>query len=206
MTEVKEYYHTIEILPLYNWDRYLATKDFNWFIKGFDGRQAKIENEYLVELESNIQDEYFEAINDHVFRNKITKWDRINKLKSKYIACSSVIDRMWLGFAESQIETRYLFIRLLKGFGYKMPEINTVGGDGFELQRIHNALQGILTQIAILELELKEDAVKERTNLNKQLLIMEMSLNLGRKINPKKTTVSEWIEMGKLIEERAKQN
>jgi hypothetical protein len=36
-----ELYTSIDTLLLYNWDRYLATKDNNWFIIGYDGRQAK---------------------------------------------------------------------------------------------------------------------------------------------------------------------
>jgi hypothetical protein len=35
-----ELYTSIDTLLLYNWDRYLATKDNNWFIIGYDGRQA----------------------------------------------------------------------------------------------------------------------------------------------------------------------
>jgi hypothetical protein len=50
---------------LYNWDRYLATKDNNWFIIGYDGRQAKVQSDVLTQLEATIQDEYFKEINDN---------------------------------------------------------------------------------------------------------------------------------------------
>jgi hypothetical protein len=39
-TKEIELYTSIDTLLFYNWDRYLATKD-NWFIIGYDGRQAK---------------------------------------------------------------------------------------------------------------------------------------------------------------------
>ena len=42
-----EYYDSIEVLPLYNWDRYTTTRDNNWLIIDFNGRQPKIDNEEL---------------------------------------------------------------------------------------------------------------------------------------------------------------
>jgi hypothetical protein len=52
---------------VYNWDRYLATKDNNWFIIGYDGRDKKIQSDVLTQLETTIQDEYFKEINDNDF-------------------------------------------------------------------------------------------------------------------------------------------
>jgi hypothetical protein len=60
-----ELYTSIDTLLLYNWDRYLATKDNNWFIIGYDGRQAKVQSDVLTQLEATIQDEYFKEINDN---------------------------------------------------------------------------------------------------------------------------------------------
>lgn len=37
----QQYYDSIETLPLYNFDKYRNTKDLNWFIEGYDGRQTK---------------------------------------------------------------------------------------------------------------------------------------------------------------------
>jgi hypothetical protein len=62
-----ELYTSIDTLLLYNWDRYLATKDNNWFIIGYDGRQAKVQSDVLTQLEASIQDEYFKEINDNDF-------------------------------------------------------------------------------------------------------------------------------------------
>jgi hypothetical protein len=45
-----ELYTSIDTLLLYNWDRYLATKDNN-FIIGYDGRQVKVQSDVLTQLE-----------------------------------------------------------------------------------------------------------------------------------------------------------
>lgn len=205
-TNVIQYYYNLEILPLYNWDRYLATHDNNWLIIGYDGRQSKIENEYLLQLEGELQDEYILLIDDHNFRGKISKWARINNIRTKYITCTEVINRMKLGFADHQMVHRFAFIQILKGFGYKMPEVNTVGGDIENLIRIESTLQQLLTQIGVLELELKDEAIKEKRSLEKQLFMMQIGLGFNYKLNSKEITVKEWIELGEMLNEKSKRN
>jgi len=88
---------------------------------------------------------------------------------------------------------------------FKMSEINTIDGDAVELQRLNTQCEGIKTRISLIEIELKKDEKVESTNLNKQLLIAQIGLQINR-INPKEITVSEWIEITKLLEEKSKQN
>ena len=57
-------YNTIHTLPLFNFDRYLATKDVNWFIVDYDGRQKKKESDQLNKLESEIMEEYYVELDD----------------------------------------------------------------------------------------------------------------------------------------------
>jgi hypothetical protein len=85
---------------LYNWDRYLATKDNNWFIIGYDGRQAKVQSDVLTQLEASIQDEYFKEINDNDFTKKLQKWAKIDNLITKYNYVTLVLQTMWLGFVK----------------------------------------------------------------------------------------------------------
>lgn len=205
-TTVLQYYHSLKVLPLYNWDRYLATQDNNWLISGYDGRQTKIENEHLTELEVILQDEYFLLIDDHNFRSKLSKWARINDIRRKYITCTEVVNRMKIGFADHQLVHRFAFIQILKGFGYKMTEVNSIDGDFEELNRIELNLQQLLTQIGVLELELKDDAVKEKRSLEKQLLIMQLGLQFSYKLNAKEITVFEWLEMSEMLNEKSKNN
>ena len=70
LTKTK-HYDTIETLPLYNFDKYRNTRDLNWFIIGYDGRQTKQNNEQLNSIEKVILDEYFKAIDDRSFTNRL---------------------------------------------------------------------------------------------------------------------------------------
>ncbi len=205
---IAKYYDSIEILPLYNFDKYRNTKDVNWFIIGFDGRQTKIHNLELELIEKAILDEYFEAINDRSFSSRLQKLTQIEDLKLKYNVVKMLINRLWLGFADNQMEMRLIFIQQLAkhGKGFSIPEINSKDGDSEELIRVNNAVEGLKTRIHLLENELKKDEVKESASLAKQLQIATIGLQYPYRLNPKEITVSEWIEICKLLEEKAKQN
>ena len=199
-------YESIETLPLYNFDKYRTTTDLNWFVVGFDGRQPKIKSESLQPIEKVILDEYFKAIDDRSFTNRLQKWCEIETLKLKYHIVKSLINRMWLGFGDKEMETRLIFVKELARHGFKMSEINTVDGDAVELQRLNAGCEGIKTRISLIEIELKKDANIESVSLAKQLQIATIGLQYPYRLNPKEITLLEWIEISKLLEEKSKQN
>jgi hypothetical protein len=200
------YYDSIETLPLYNFDKYRNTKDLNWFIEKYDGRQKKSESPELLEIEKTILDEYFKAIDDRSFTNRLQKWAQIDSLTLKYSVVKSLIARMWLGFADDQMGARLSFIQQLTAHGFKMLEINTSEGDAKELMRLNAACEGLKTRIAILESEINSDAKKESVSLAKQLQIATLGLSYPYRLNPKEITVLEWVEITKLLEEKSKKN
>jgi hypothetical protein len=197
-----EYYDSIEVLPLYNWDRYTTTRDNNWLIIDFNGRQPKIDNEELTALEGKLQEEYFKAVDDRTFVKKLQKWAKIDNLRTRYNVIAMLCQRLWLGFGDMQMELRQNYIEIINKFGFSMPIINTVEGDAAEIALITNSMQNIKTQIEMLESELKVDEKKQTYSLNKQMVLVSLGLGLAYKIDAKQTTVSEWIELCKLLEEK----
>jgi hypothetical protein len=197
-----EYYDSIEVLPLYNWDRYTTTRDNNWLIIDFNGRQPKIDNQELTALESKLQEEYFKAVDDRTFVKKLQKWAKIDNLRTRYNVIAMLCQRLWLGFGDMQMELRQQYIQIINKFGFNMPLINTVEGDAEEIALITNSMQNIKTQIEMLESELKTDEKKQTYSLNKQMVLVSLGLGLAYKIDAKQTTVSEWIELCKLLEEK----
>jgi len=197
-----EYYDSIEVLPLYNWDRYTTTRDNNWLIINFNGRQPKIDNEELTALEGKLQEEYFKAVDDRTFVKKLQKWAKIDNLRTRYNVIAMLCQRLWLGFGDMQMELRQNYIEIINKFGFNMPLINTVEGDAEEIALITQSMQNIKTQIEMLESELKTDEKKQTYSLNKQMVLVSLGLGLAYKIDAKHTTVSEWIELCKLLEEK----
>jgi len=201
-----DYYDTIDVLPLYNFDKYRTTRDLDWFILGYDGRQKKSKSDKLKDIEELILDEYFKAINDTSFSNRMKKLAEIHTLQLKYNIVKSLVNRMWLGFADNDMETRLLFVKELARHGFKMQEINTKEGDAEELMRLNVGVEGIKTKIHLLEKELTKEDKIESSGLAKQLQIATIGLQYPYRLNPKEITVSEWIEITKLLEEKSKQN
>ena len=201
-----KYYDSIETLPLYNFDKYRSTKDLNWFIVGYDGRQKKVINAELSNIEKTILDQYFKAIDDNTFINRLKKWGEIETLKTKYFVVKSLVNRLWLGFGDDDMGTRLLMIKELKRHGFTIPEINTLEGDREMLILINSGVEGIKTQIHLIEKELVVEGRKESYDLNKQLRILEIGLGYNYRINSKQITVKEWISECKLLEEKSKQN
>ena len=197
-----EYYDSIEVLPLYNWDKYTTTRDNNWLIVDFNGRQPKIDNEELTALEGKLQEEYFKAVDDRTFVKKLQKWAKIDNLRTRYNVIAMLCQRLWLGFGDMQMELRQNYIEIINKFGFNMPIINTVEGDAEEIALITQSMQNIKTQIEMLESELKTDEKKQTYSLNKQMVLVSLGLGLAYKIDAKQTTVSEWIELCKLLEEK----
>ena len=195
-------YDNIETLPLYNWDKYLSTKDTNWFRNDFDGRQSK--HEPFLKEEESILEEYFTAINDRSFTIKLQKWAKINNLMTKYNVVNALLDRFSMGFADIQLEMRLQFVKQLKLHGFKMSEVNTPEGDVEDIIRIRQEVQGIKTKIKLLEQELKDDGRKESVSLQRQLQIATISLSYPYRLNPKEISVAEWIEICKMLEEQNK--
>lgn len=217
VNELPNHYSTIEDLTLYRWDRYTSTKDNNWFLVDYDGRQSKIDCKELTDVENSIQDQYFKAIDDRSFSNKMQKWAEIDYLKTKYDTCNFLLDELTLTIelemdpnAKKHLnyltERRYKIIDQLKKWGLKFPVLNSLVDDLLLMSEFRTVLLGIKTQIGIISNELINDGKKEHTSLLRQLRIVEMSLNYNYRLDPKKITVAEWIEECKLMEEKAKQN
>jgi hypothetical protein len=204
-TEIQTY-KSIEDLILYNWDRYLATKDNNWFIIDYDGRQKKIESEVLNNLEISLQDEYFKEIDDINNKIKIQKWAKIQGLYTRYNAVEALIYRISLGFGNEQMALRAEFINKLNNFGYKVPLINSIDGDFEEITKVQQQNKGIITQIKILQDELKDDAVEDKRSLSLQLRLMTKAFGFTVALNAKELTVKEHIELSRELKELSKKN
>ena len=201
------HYSNIDNLTLYRWDRYVNTKDNNWFLVDYDGRQKKISSDELDKLEESIQDQYFTAIDDRSFSLKIQKWAKIGYLRQKYDVVDALLNRMWSGFGDDlqQQEVRFLIIKELRLWGFKFPELNSVVDDRELIINFRKSLEGIKTQIAIISNELVDDGKKESKNLYAQIVIAKSSLP-NYEMNPRVMVLSEWIEICKIIQEIAKKN
>lgn len=216
VSNLPNHFATIEDLSLYRWHRYTSTKDNNWFLVDYDGRQAKIDCEELTEVEKSIQDQYFKAVDDRSFSSKMQKWSRIDWLKTKHHTCNFLLDELSMTIQleldldarkhlDYLTERRHKIISELKKWGLKFPALNSLKDDLLLIIDFRNVLKGIVTEIAIISNELKDDGQKETKSLYGMIAIAKSQLS-GYEINPKIMCVSEWIEICKILDQKAKQN
>lgn len=202
-------YKSIEDFPLYNFDRYMITKEPNWFVIGYNGTGEKVDVELLQPIVNAILDEYYYAIDDKSFQMKLQKWQTLSNLETRYNCISQLIYTMLaFGFEadkESQ-ERRFKFIDILEQFGFKMPKINTTTGDVVELQRINQEKEGLKNKIALLQTEINEESEINTQSLQTQLLYATRSLDLKFLLNPKEISVKQWISICEQMKEIAKNN
>ena len=201
-------YNTIHTLPLFNFDRYLATKDVNWFLIDYDGRQKKKESDQLNRLESEIMEEYYVELDDKQFEAKLKKWAKIDDLQLKYNTINSVIVGFAYGFQNTNQgqELRMKYIELLAKYRIKIPIMNSPSGDNEELLKVKSQLENIRTQIKMIQDELQVDGKAQKHNLYKQLRIVSLALGQKDVANPKEITVAQWIADCKLAKEISEQN
>ena len=201
-------YNTIHTLPLFNFDRYLATKDVNWFIVDYDGRQKRKESDQLNKLESEIMEEYYVELDDKQFEAKLKKWAKIDELQLKYNTINSVIVGFAYGFQNTiqGQELRMKYIELLAKYRIKIPIMNSPSGDNEELLKVRSQLENIRTQIKMIQDELQVDGKTQKHNLYKQLRIVSLALGQKDVANPKEITVAQWIADCKLAKEISEQN
>jgi hypothetical protein len=216
VSNLPNHFATIEDLSLYRWDRYTSTKDNNWFLVDYDGRQKKTNMTELLDVEKSIQDQYFKAIDDKSFFNKIQKWSKIDWLKTKYSTCNFLLDELSITISlELDIEAkkyltylterRHHIILELKKWGLKFPPLNSLVSDLSLINDFRSVLKGISTEIAIIGNELKDDGQKDTKSLYARIVIAKSSL-AGYEMNPKTMSLAEWIEICKVLNEKAKQN
>ena len=200
------YFNSIDDLTLYRWDRYTSTKDNNWFLVDYDGRQKKIDTLELKAIEEDLQDQYFKAVDDNAFKSKIQKWAQIDYLKLKYNTVDSLLNCMWMGFGndEKEQEQRFIIIQQLKKWGFKFPELNSVFSDRDLIINFRISLEGISTQIAIIANELVDDGKKEKKSMQRQISFVETFLKIP--IDERKISVARWIAYWQDINEKSKQN
>ena len=219
------YYDSLESLPIYNWDKYISSRDLNCFLKDFDSNQTRIHDKILKEIEVKLLDEYFIAKNEEEFTLKLQKCAKIDNLNLIYNLVSAMIQTMLASLSleclKMKNETRYSYIDKLNSFGLSIPKYNTLEGDKMELNRINKEKESMKNQIRLLENELKVEGIdvtkdsfgiafdiiandwlknketSETHSLDETLRKSSTLLGGRTNVNPNEIVVLKWIELCK---------
>ena len=187
------YYDNIDVLPIFNWDKYIKSENNNWLIRGFDGRQPIIRNDELIQIAKEIIDQYFIELDDRTIYSRLQKRAKIENLITKYNIITYLLNRCKQGFVT--LKTKKEFHAQLASLGFKI-KLDTPA----ELDEMTNMTGSIITQIKMIEDELKEPKGAKPKSLMLQLKTIEKTMGFTVALNPKKITVKEYIELCKELE------
>ena len=193
-------YDKCENMPLWNFQKYLETNDLRYFTKEFK------EHKDLPDIMTAFFGEYLELTNNQSAINRFEIMHKIMRLQGKYNTVSLILKALWNFPKEGDIKQFSDLIEQLEKWNYRIDKRKDVF---VQLEKISARLQGILTQIELLEDSLQKEDVKESKSIESQLISVGRILELRYSLNAKEIMVSEWVELCKqadeIIKERQKQ-
>jgi hypothetical protein len=193
-------YESLDDIPLYSWNKFMETDDNNWFLIDYNGKQEKIIDKNLEKIAIELKDLYFQLAGGDMFVSKLQKGAKRDYLILKYDTVKQLLELLMNENVINNAEMRLFCIQQLKKFGFSIPEINDYEGDIEAINGAINSLDGIITQINIINDDLKREGVK--INLNKELILVSMGLELGYRLDAKAISVSEWLEYVNLLKDK----
>lgn len=194
------FYDKCENMPLYDFQMYLKTNDLRYFTKEFKHHKS------LNDVMNAFFAEYLELTKNQKVVQRFGLMFKIMRLTAKYNTVMLLLKTLYNFPKNGNITHFEELIHQLDKWNYRIDRSKDV----FEqLEKISNRVQGIKTQLDLLNDELKEDDKGEATTIESQLISVSRCLDLGYRLNPKEITVLEWHEYQeqakKLLREREKQ-
>ena len=195
-----KYYKSCSVLPIYNFYKIVDENNLNFLVKGYeDGDndvEDKGESEFIIQ---EILEEYSELTSSK---------EILVGLNSQILITEYEFERDFLKQAlDVYNETEDLeVLSILSEFGFDIDEAKDF--DAF-LNIVISRIKGLNNKIRINKVKyanrFKQEIEEIKRNLDKEALMLEMSLELGREIDTLKTSVSKWVNMINVSKEKRAQ-
>lgn len=184
------FYEKCSEMPLWNFQQYLETNDLRYFTKEHKSHKD------LDNVMTNFYGDYLAKSNNTSVVNRFGTIHKILKLRGKYNIVMQLLKMAYNFPKEGDIEKFNEIIEQLEKWNYRIEKDKNIFD---QLEKIAVRVQGIKTQITLLEDEIKKDDNQLKTTIESQLLSVSRFLDIGY-LDPKKITVLYWIECQKLAE------
>lgn len=199
INETITYYDSADVLPLDNWIAYFKTQDLTYFN---DKRKVSKDNETAM---INCFNDYIRISQNRDILRRFGKLHKIMKLKGKY---NSVIMLCNAILSYKDVKNMEVFNELVENLELWNYRIDRKKDVFDQVIKIAKRVQGIKTQIELLEIELKKDDNEEANSIERQLIIVSKGLGLNYRLKSSELTLKEWLEyqnqLKKEIEEQIK--
>lgn len=191
-------------MPLYNYIQYLESSDLTWF-SNYNDLPIKFIRPRIKLLEDSmtkIFGQILEFTEDFEVIERFEMTHKLMKLENKYNAVTLILNALYAyppTIGKDKFEE--LFEQLSK-WNYK---IDTTKPIFDQLDKIRRRIRGILSEIESLKIKLQTKNKVEKIEIEEIILNTELSLELKYRIEPKKTTLHEWLVYQKNAKKRIEQ-
>jgi len=193
-----------ETLPIYSFYKLTETEDLRWLIVDYaeyEDAELKLEDiKSLSEVSSNIMNEYGGLIMNMAMLSNYKRQMQIEYLEYKYMVCTMILNLFAKG-GEAEV------LELLNEYDFKI-DIEKDLLPQFKEAELKVKRLKMQIQIFRLDFDKKMKSINSdiKTNIEREALLLEVNLKLGYGIDTRKTSVSRWVTMMKLSNEKNKQN
>ena len=191
-------YKNCRDLPIYNFDIVFRENDLKYLVVGYDGYcDVTIPDGAETHWEM-IKKEWIKALGDKTLEYKQQLMLEVNYLQVRFNVVAEVIQLLEYSILDKELIDAYS--NILRPWGYIYNKKKKVKENLVNLKNQHKFSQNKLKD-KLSELEkLTENDKDENVSLEKQAVYLAQCLNRNR-IDTKKTTVLEWIELKNLAKE-----
>jgi len=197
-----KYHKTCSTLPIYNFHKIIDENNLLFLVKGYS-EEDEDEKPQLTE-EAKL-----------IFQNIIQEYSEITSSKEALLGVSLQIDITALVYERDLFKKVMDLFHETRDFSI----ISTLSELGFSIEPIENAedllkrlishIKGLNNKIRIKKnnyaKRFEKNVEKIKNDLDKEALMLELNLSLGREIDVHKTSVVKWVKMIDLSRERARE-
>lgn len=192
-----------DTLPIYNFYKIVDDTDFNYLVVGYDDLNKNDFGLDPVKCSSNwkeILEEYSELISDKDILKNYEQQIEILYLETVISSIEKILES-YSEFVDIKV------LLLLNEFGYSFDEKKNIEN---QINMALSKIKGQRNKVRILKAnytnKFKKKEIKDtKTSLVKDALSLELSLEIGREINVRKTSVSTWVYMMDAVKEKARE-
>lgn len=188
-THIKPYL-SARVMPLYNYEQYLETNDNKWFSNFYEVKEPFNEPLDLDKAIENVYGEILEITNNYDIIKKFGNIHKLYKLELKYNDCMRLITA--IETMPAGMSTLEDLVNQLRKWHYKI-DVNT---ELFkQLTTIKDSLANILNDIQSIKKELEKENKNEKSDIEKDKVIIELGLGMGYAINSKEMSVYKYFTL-----------
>ncbi len=193
----------LEEITKYNFEKFFEKNEPKFLIVGFDDRKEKLDQEYdfdkidIDEKINSILHQYSEETENRKLMASYKRSIQIDFYRIQEFVLDSVLE----------IYNKHGFPQVfycLEDMGLKYSS-----GDDVEnfIKKAVRKSKSLKNKINLLEVKQKENNAKakkqKRSDMHKDAIILSMNLELGYKIDVRKTSMLEWVKLEQLSKEKS---